>query len=74
MERGPYARELHKLADALASLDEETARTILHNAQETAGAAWLQRDIRAGLQSGEPVDGEQASARLKARAKARLQE
>lgn len=67
-----YEQELHQLADALSGLDESTARTILHNARETAAAAWLQREIRAGLESGDPVDGLEVFARLRARAEARL--
>ena len=66
----PYSDAIEAFARDVAKLDAATAHAVIAEARELARAQWLRLQIRAGEDSGEPLDGPAVMAELLAEADA----
>lgn len=73
MPNHPFSQAIDALARDLEKLDAATAHAVIAEARELARAQWLRQQIRAGEESGEPIDGPAAMAELLAEAVSEVQ-
>ena len=66
----PYSQAIEALSRDLEQLDSATAHAVIEEAREMARAQWLRQQIRAGDESGNPLEGPTVMAELLAEAEA----